>query len=412
MVFRLVADAEQFGQLAHLVTKAAEGKHLRDPVHMAMSRCQIDLYTPPALWQHRPRGVRVAGKDIVLVHGIRTHAGWFETVRRVFRDVPDTLVHPIKYGRFDLIRFLLPGPWRKGPKNRIKSKLLPILLTARSSGREITIICHSNGTKAVVDMLLEEPTFRIQNLIMCGSVVPDDFDWNLLTDQISGKIINDYGVRDIWPAVARSVTWGYGYSGTNGFGSPVVDRMHDATHSSYFERDFVARFWLPFIAENKFVDSDLPDDRPLSSPAWFGILEFPFRWLFAGLLAALIVLVALRFGSVGDLLTAQLPAPSIGTQGWVYYEVDSNGRPTEVGRLSVRGRSGRLPEAAAITPTDVLVTIDTKPLRSSATRNSWGRHLSAGTCLIPTGRRRSFQPANARSAAWFAVSVSACKAPQ
>ncbi len=94
-----------------------------------------------------------------------------------------------------------------------------------------------------------------------------------------GHILNDCGKKDVWPVLAKSMSWGYGSTGTYGMKSGTVhDRFHPINHSQYFNDKFVKKYWKPFIKERKIVktESFLEDDH---SPAWFWLFEFPFKWI-------------------------------------------------------------------------------------------------------------------------------------
>jgi uncharacterized protein (TIGR02594 family) len=224
---------------------------------------------------------------ILLVHGIRTHASWYERAQQVFAQLEGVEIEPIKYGRFDLFRFLIPGPWRRGPIDRSEDRILPIIDRARKEGGLVSVIAHSNGTNVVAMLLKESHLFKIDNLILCGSVVDSNFDWEGVSHKVSGRIINDYGVRDIWPAVAKSFTWGYGYSGTNGFGAPVKDRLHDTTHSAYFSKDFMEKYWISFFRDGTIVRPEYGDVEIPHSPWWFYFFEVPWKWVIVALLGLL-----------------------------------------------------------------------------------------------------------------------------
>lgn len=244
----------------------------------------------------------VAENVVVLVHGIRTYAPWYPLVERLMRP-RGISVHPIRYGRFDLFRFMVPGPWRRGPVAATLRKLEPILLDAAKKGQRVTVIAHSNGSYVVTKLLEEKPTIELDYLILCGSVVPNDFDWTRVNRQIRKAIVNDYGVRDIWPVVAKSLSWGFGHAGTHGFGAPVIDRIHDLGHD-YFTEEFVERFWLPIIESDEIVASTRRGDRLPSTPLWFAIGELPWRW---AILAAIGVAVALALAIVWPALRSLAP---------------------------------------------------------------------------------------------------------
>jgi uncharacterized protein (TIGR02594 family) len=223
-------------------------------------------------------GTAKSGHTVVLVHGIRTHAQWYPRAEEVFSSIEGVEVEAIKYGRFDLLRFLLPGPWRRGPIDKTERILLPILKDCERRKRPVTVIAHSNGTNVIAQILKRNHAVEIDNLIMCGAVVDTGYDWGAVAHKVKGRIINDYGVKDMWPAFAHSITWGYGYSGTNGIGSPVDDRMHDTNHSAYFDREFIETYWASFLRDGTFIKPRYGGAEP-ASPWWFGLFEVPWKWV-------------------------------------------------------------------------------------------------------------------------------------
>jgi hypothetical protein len=246
-----------------------------------------------------PEDSSAASKNVVvLLHGIRTHAPWFPLVQRIL-EPRGIKVHPIRYGRFDLIRFMVPGPWRRKPIEIAERKLEPIILRAEKHGQHVTVIAHSNGSYVITKLLQKRPSIVLENLILCGSVVESQFDWQRVWNQIRGSIVNEYGVRDPWPAVAHSLSWGFGYSGTHGFGDPVTDRIHDLGHD-YFTEEFVERYWLPIIESGEVVPSTRRGETLPKPPGWFLIWEFPWKWVILALVVAGIAARAIAFSAGGE----------------------------------------------------------------------------------------------------------------
>jgi hypothetical protein len=205
-------------------------------------------------------------------------------------------VLPIRYGFLDLFSFLLPGPTRTAPVSRI----LREIRTARVAypGAHISIIAHSFGTYAVARILRDEGDVVLHRLLLCGSIVPASFRWDLVRGRLADKPINDCGDADVWPLVAKSVTWGYGASGVLGFGSVVVtDRFHPFAHSQYFDAAFVREYWRPYVLEGTVRESSYENRRP-SLSYWRQLLsKLPLQWI---LLASLALSVALAAGRYLD----------------------------------------------------------------------------------------------------------------
>src|SRR5687767_9723866 len=81
---------------------------------------------------------------VLLLHGIRTNAPWAEMVKTALESSPDiSMVLPIGYGYFDVLRFLIPGPWRNGPVARVVRELNEI--QAINHGARISVLAHSFG---------------------------------------------------------------------------------------------------------------------------------------------------------------------------------------------------------------------------------------------------------------------------
>jgi hypothetical protein len=191
------------------------------------------------------QGVRV-DEVIVLLHGIRTHAEWQEMVRRVLERIPHTKVIPLKYGFFDAFRFWFPGRLRRKPIDELRWRIRDA--HNLYPGARLSAIAHSYGTYAICQILDDDPGMKLGRLVLCGSILSTSLRWDKMRRQITSEIINECGIRDIWPVLAESTTWGYGASGTFGFGAPGVhDRYHHCGHSDYFTEQMVADYWLPWF---------------------------------------------------------------------------------------------------------------------------------------------------------------------
>jgi hypothetical protein len=231
-------------------------------------------------------------KVVLLIHGIRTHAEWQEMVREALQSSGKTTVIPIKYGFFDVIRFLLPFGTRRRPIATLRWKISKALSLHRDS--ELCVVAHSFGTYAITSILSEDDAFRPTRIVFCGSIVPQHFRWDTITN--CPEILNECGGRDVWPVLASALSRGYGPSGTYGFGTPGVhDRHHDLEHGDYFSKDFVERYWQPWLASGKIVQSQYEGIRR-TTPYWMSLITLTsFRLTFAGCTALILFVLYLTF---------------------------------------------------------------------------------------------------------------------
>ncbi|WP_417408378.1 caspase family protein [Hoeflea sp.] len=226
---------------------------------------------------------------VILLHGIRTRAWWQGTLTTLIESETDSIVIPIKYGRFDLFRFILPFYFLKNPTiSKIEKRIEDTI--DQFPDAKITIIAHSFGTYALSEILFRNPRIRLNRIVLCGAIIRNDFPWDRLYSQIAdtnsrSSIINECGLRDIWPLAAQSLTWGYGSSGVDGFGTVGVrDRFHDLGHSDFLTEEFARTYWLPLIEANDFAISaaEAAGQRPASL---LGLLRIPYRYFFAAIVA-------------------------------------------------------------------------------------------------------------------------------
>lgn len=209
---------------------------------------------------------------VILLHGIRTQAPWFEKVASVLRRTKGLEVFPIRYGYFDAIKFLCPVLTRSGPAKDVEREIRMIRFAHPAA--TVSVLSHSFGTYTICRVLYDNPDIRIDRLVLCGSVVRQRFHWDRISEQIRGRVLNDCGTNDIWPLLATGVTWGYGPSGTFGFGSyKVRDRFHPFPHSGFFDEQFVKEYWVPYLLYGQVVDSALDPQRP-TPPLWQSAILF------------------------------------------------------------------------------------------------------------------------------------------
>lgn len=199
---------------------------------------------------------------VVLIHGIRDHALWQSSIRECLENSGFT-VELTNYERFDVIRFLLPFQYfRNKVIDRISSQVEQI--NVLHTGKKISFVAHSFGTLIITEIMRRRFNFRAHRIILCGSVVKYDFPFEQVGERFVLPVLNEVGTRDIWPAIAQSITTGYGAAGSFGFRRPHVrDRWHDkATHGTFLTSKFCRKYWVPFLKSGRIVEAEQDPQSP------------------------------------------------------------------------------------------------------------------------------------------------------
>jgi pimeloyl-ACP methyl ester carboxylesterase len=222
---------------------------------------------------------------IVLIHGINTAGEWQDRIADRFIEEHGLRTYPVGYGVVDLLRFLFPFGTRDFFVRTVDEKLRTV--KELHPGANVCVVAHSFGTYIITRLLREQADLKLDRLLLCGSVVPLAFRWRKVLGQVGlHRIVNEVGTRDVWPVVARAVTFGYGPSGTLGFKYPGVrDRFHDYEHSDYFEDAHVRQFWEPFLLDGRIVPCVHTRERSTTAE-WARFFSwFPLRYLIWATLA-------------------------------------------------------------------------------------------------------------------------------
>ncbi len=226
---------------------------------------------------------------ILLVHGILTFAGWQPMVKRVLEEIPNTHVIPIKYGYFDLFSFWFPCFTRARPIEDLRRQIQST--RAAHPEARLSIVAHSFGTYAISQILLEHPDIQLHRLVLSGAIVPRTYRWDYVSSRLSEPVLNDYGTQDIYPVLAKCLSWGYGDTGRHGFGrgATVTDRGHDYAHSDFFNETFVRDYWRPWFDSGELIPSPWEEKAP--PPSWFlGLLSvLPLQWIICGIFLTAVV---------------------------------------------------------------------------------------------------------------------------
>ncbi len=188
---------------------------------------------------------------VVLIHGIRDYAKWQDKLRKVI-EAYGFQVELTNYQRFDLLRFLIPIGYFKGKAvAQIWHQIQQVY--AKHPGKSVSFIAHSFGTYVLTRILRENFNFTAHRIILCGSVVKFDFPFEEFNGRFTHEVLNEIGEKDVWPAIAESVSTCYGAAGSFGFRRPYVrDRWHqNIRHGDFLTEKFCRKYWIPFLAGKK-----------------------------------------------------------------------------------------------------------------------------------------------------------------
>jgi hypothetical protein len=219
---------------------------------------------------------------VLLVHGINTRALWMDKVLPLLESA-GFAVAPISFGEFGIVRFISFPFLRKGALKRVTSGLDTAYhvyrnRTGGSHPDRVSIISHSFGTWLILTVLSSNPHLKFSRLIVCGSVIREDYDLGPVLHQFEDPLLNEIGTEDYWPAMAESVGWGYGSIGATGMHHAAVrNRWHKGfKHSDFLTADFCEKFWVPFLQKGEIKLGDDPEQLP---PWIRTIARLRLRWL-------------------------------------------------------------------------------------------------------------------------------------
>lgn len=188
---------------------------------------------------------------VILVHGIRTNGEWTHSVSEYLEKLGYNVTIE-GYKRFSLLKLL--GYWiiDTGKKERQELKEAIRRRKAQSPHSKISVIAHSHGT-LLVSKLLKEQQIKINNLLLCGSIIPRGFKWGDAIERgLLDRVLNVAGRKDIWAALAENWVRNAGGSGLLGFQSEpdqVRTFMRDSAGHSTSLKDIDHRrsVWMPFL---------------------------------------------------------------------------------------------------------------------------------------------------------------------
>lgn len=226
------------------------------------------------------------GTHIILVHGINSNGSWISKVRPILSKAGfEVSKRGYRFMRTrDLIfRNTSQLILRRGIDRKVSKFFLHYKRKNKNNVNKISVIAHSNGSLIVAEALKYFPEIQLDQIILVGSIVPTDFDWDEFIERGQvNRVLSEGGDNDIWPIIAESFITGAGSSGVNPFTceseSVVFKRYKDEDHSSMLTAKHCRKYWLPFLSGGDPVKNSSNRKIPKAKNAarWEKVMRFKF----------------------------------------------------------------------------------------------------------------------------------------
>jgi pimeloyl-ACP methyl ester carboxylesterase len=221
----------------------------------------------------RIKDVSFEPKVICSLHGIRTLGLWQKELADLV--AVQRWQHRNarwSYGKFSSISFLRPDT-REAKIDWLRETYSAEINDVQSGISEEnlpSVVAHSYGTYILGYTLLRYDFVRFDKVILCGSILPRDFPWDVIIGrgQVQG-VRNEYGVRDPWVKRVRGYVRDTGCSGALGFTCEherLAQEDFDYDHGEYFGRDHMNDRWIPFLKESLPTIPRSNPTRPVRPP--------------------------------------------------------------------------------------------------------------------------------------------------
>ena len=230
--------------------------------------------------------VRGAEKVVFIVHGIRAdNRTWAEETEHLIRSQwqsKEVLPIALRYSLVSAAQFAFP-PTRKRRLRDFKDAYADAL--ARNPGAEFEFIGHSNGTYLLGESLRCIPGMRFNRVAIVGSVLPEEFDWNMVIDRGQIQRLRSDGSCFDWPvgwlcAALRGLGQkSVGTGGFMGFLNPTDPQIKDeyywysGGHSAPLQSENLPALVRFAVLGETVTPSNLGLQLRTEKVAWFAVVS-------------------------------------------------------------------------------------------------------------------------------------------
>lgn len=193
------------------------------------------------------------------LHGFKSHGKWQASLSNFIatKKIP---TFNFDYG-YKFLSCLVPGFKKRLVKEfydqySIFVKHKDYKIDIRNPNRRPSIVAHSLGSYILCQALLKYPDIKFDKIILCGSIVDIDYDWDTIFKRNQVHFVrNEYSPSD------SVVKWGWiltnsnkNFSGWRGFSciSNALDqeKFDHYDHGTFFEGNHMENHWLPFFLKS------------------------------------------------------------------------------------------------------------------------------------------------------------------
>jgi hypothetical protein len=300
---------------------------------------------------------------VITLHGIRTFAPWQ-------KELADELgkagfyTKSLQYGHYGIFGLLRKSQRRKKIE-WLREQYTQI--TREYPDVVPSIIAHSFGTYMIANVLELYDGIQFDQVVLCGSVIPQDYNWQELVKRNQVKrVLNDCAEKDIVVKAAPFFIKDAGSSGAYGFKRDNDDHFHQRFIAKFGHSDYlhVLNFttnWIPYLKGGKAPQNRPPLNREFN---WkYAITTVLFLLLLSGLVLGG-VKIAQLFTSQPDNKPADTNsnhnAPVKETASLQGIVIDQNDRPIQEVKITIDEMPGM---KAVETSTDGVFSINGIPLK-------------------------------------------------
>jgi hypothetical protein len=188
--------------------------------------------------------------SLLILHGMNSRGEWFDRLKSTL-DAGDIIHTPVYFEKVGWL-MLLKHRELGGPLIDQVEKAYQELKNSRPKN-QISVIAHSYSSLVLMKLLDTKPEITFNRVILVGSILPRDYEFEHLMPNNIKKLLNECGAKDYCPVIAKTCVADAGSSGTYFFNSSnefIENRRHRShSHSSMLKSPDLVKEWLQFIYE-------------------------------------------------------------------------------------------------------------------------------------------------------------------